>query len=169
MREQSTQRNPNYESLQVALLRAEARLSSLRARQEVLRQHVKDYYDVNQQLDALGFEMAPLSRDLDLNVKAYLGYLKKEEEARFARALDQHDIVNVKVAEPAHVPIEPVAPRRMMSLLMGFVFSTAMALGCAFAIDRVDHSLKTPDDVEQHLGLPLLASVPVQKQWAGGT
>ncbi len=165
VQEESTQRNPNYQSLQAALLSAEARLSSLQARQDILRQHVKDYYDVNQQLDALGFQMAPLRRDLDLNVNAYLGYLKKEEEARFARVLDQHDIVNIKIAEPAHIPIEPVAPRRMMNLLLGLVLGTTVAVGFAFVADRTDHSLKTPDDIEQHLGLPLLASVPVHKQW----
>lgn len=166
VQEESTERNPNYESLQAGLLNAEAQLSSLRAREGVLQQHVQAYYDITQQLDSLGFQMAPLRRDLDLNVKSYLGYLKKEEEARFSRALDQHDIGNIKVAEPAHLPIEPVAPRRSMNLLLGFLLGASIAVGCAFAVERVDHSLKTPDDIEQHLGLPLLASVPVHKQWA---
>lgn len=166
VQEQSTQRNPNYQSLQAAFLSAEASLSRLQARQDILRQHVKEYFGVNQKLDALGFQMAPLRRDLDLNVQVYTGYLKKEEEARFARALDQHDIVNIKVAEPAHIPIEPVVPRRILNLLLGVFLGMTTAVGCAFVADRSDHSLRTPDDIEQHLGLPLLASVPVQKRWA---
>ncbi len=165
VQEQSSRRNPNYESLEATRLRVESQLSSLRARQGVLQQHVEDYHDITQQLDALGFEMAPLRRDLDRNVNAYLGYLKKEEEARFAGVSDQHHIVNVKEAEPAHIPIEPVAPRRSRMLFMGLLFGSTMALGLAFAVDQLDHSLKTPDDVEEHLGLPLLASVPVHKSW----
>ncbi len=166
VQEQSSRRNPHYESLAAALLRAESQLSSAQARQGVLQQHVEDYHGITRQLDALDFQMAPLRRDLDRNVNAYLGYLKKEEEARFAGVLDQHHIVNVKVAEPAHIPTEPVAPSRSRTLLIGVILGVAVALGLAFAVDRLDHSLKTPADVEQHLGLPLLASIPVQKQWA---
>ncbi len=166
VQERSSRRNPNYESLQAALLRAESQLGSLRARQGVLQRHVEDYHELTRQLDVLDFEMAPLRRELDRNIKAYQGYLKKEEEARFAGVLDQHNIVNVKVAEPAHVPIEPVAPRRSRALLVGLLFGSAVALGLAFGVDRLDHSLKTPDDVEAHLGVPLLASVPVHKPWA---
>ncbi|ETW98434.1 MAG: hypothetical protein ETSY1_18790 [Candidatus Entotheonella factor] len=165
VQEQSSRRNPNVENLEAERLRAESQLSSLRARQQVLRQHVEDYHEITRQLDTLDFEMAPLRRELERNVNSYVGYLKKEEEARFAGVLDQHNIVNVKVAEPAHIPIEPVAPSRSKMLLLGMVLGSMMAVGLAFAVDRLDHSLKTPDDVEQHLGLPLLASVPVHKRW----
>ncbi|WP_089934769.1 GumC family protein [Candidatus Entotheonella palauensis] len=165
VQEQSSRRNPNVENLEAALLGAESQLSSLRARQQVLQQHVEDYHEITRQLDTLDFQMAPLQRELERNVNAYLGYLKKEEEARFAGVLDQHNIVNVKVAEPAHIPIEPVAPSRSKMLLLGLILGSMTAVGLAFAVDRLDHSLKTPDDVEQHLGLPLLASVPVHKPW----
>ncbi len=83
VQEQSTRRNPHYEHLEAARLNAESQLSSLRARQDVLRQHVEDYHAITRQLDTLDFQMAPLRRDLERNVNAYSGYLKKEEEARW--------------------------------------------------------------------------------------
>ena len=110
IREQSTQRNPMYDSVQQALLQAEVTLESLKARRQVLQQHVHDYYQLSQQFDRQSIEMEALKRETQLHADAYMAYMRKGEEARFARVMDQRGIANLNMAEPAHA--DSNRPRR---------------------------------------------------------
>ena len=40
-----------------------------------------------------------------------------------------------------------------------------MGIGIAYMVDYMDHTFKTRDEVEWHLELPLLTSIPVKKEW----
>ena len=68
--------------------------------------------------------------------------------------------VNVEVldrAEPSWGPISPNARRNvMMSVIAGLVIGLALA----FYIEYLDTSIKTVEDVENYLGLPVLGIVP---------
>ena len=48
-------------------------------------------------------------------------------------------------------------------MALGPVFSIIFALGFAFFIDNLDHSIKNIVDAEESLGLPVLASFPEEK------
>ena len=165
IQEQSTQRNPMYKLVQESLLRAETKLSGLVGRRRVLKQHVEDYHQLSQHLDQMSFELSPLSREAELKTQAYTIYLRKEEEARFAHAMDQRRIGNLSVAEPAYVPMTPVGPNRKLNMLLALLVGTIAGLGMAYVVDYNDHTFKTRDEIEQQLGVRLLASVPVRKQW----
>jgi capsular polysaccharide biosynthesis protein len=44
-----------------------------------------------------------------------------------------------------------------MSIVAGLV----LALGVALGVEYFDNTLRTPDDVERYLGLPVVAIIPV--------
>lgn len=165
IQEQSIQRNPVYESIQSALLQAEVTLASLQARRQVLQQHVHDYYQISQQFDRQSIEIEALNRDAQLHADAYMAYMRKREEARFARVMDQRGIANLSMAEPAHAFSNPVAPRRKLNILLSLVLGSVVGVGIACIVDYTDHTFKTRDEVERHLSLPLLTSIPVKKEW----
>ena len=51
--------------------------------------------------------------------------------------------------------------RKMLALLaFGAFMGLAVGLGMAFTLEFVDHSLKTSEDVEAKLGLPVLVALP---------
>jgi capsular polysaccharide biosynthesis protein len=52
--------------------------------------------------------------------------------------------------EPAPVPLK-----------FGFVLAGMLSLGIGFVTDFYDRSFRTPLEVEQHLGIPVLASTPL--------
>ena len=165
VKEQSTQANPLYETLQQGLLQAETRLSGLIARQSILQQHVTDYHQLSQHLDRMSFELAPLQREAELKAKTYLNYVKKEEEARFSSAMDQHRIVNIDIAEPTYLSFKPVYPKRRLNVLIALIVGSLTGLVMAFVAHYMDHTFKTRQEVEDQLGLPLLASIPTYQQW----
>ena len=66
----------------------------------------------------------------------------------------------VEIVEKAVVPPFPVFPRMKMNLFVAFVFGLGIGLGVVFFLDYVDVSVKTVEDVEQKLNLPLLSVIP---------
>jgi succinoglycan biosynthesis transport protein ExoP len=66
--------------------------------------------------------------------------------------------VSVKqVAEPANAPARP---RVGLNLMLGTLVGLVLGIGLAFFIEYLDTSVKTMEDVESLLGVPVLAIIP---------
>jgi succinoglycan biosynthesis transport protein ExoP len=68
----------------------------------------------------------------------------------------------ITVAEPAVLPSSPARPRPVLYLLALGLFGLALGVGLAFLRQRLDHRLRSLEDVETQLDLPVLARVPVR-------
>jgi len=68
--------------------------------------------------------------------------------------------VAVSVKQIAEPPSYPVRPRVGLNLMMGALVGLVVGLGLAFFIEYLDTSVKTMEDVENLLGLPVLAIIP---------
>ena len=67
---------------------------------------------------------------------------------------------NIRIVDPAVVPGGPIRPRTQRDIMMGILLGAFLSIGLAFFLEYLDNTLKTPDDVRQHLGAPLLGVVP---------
>ncbi len=65
--------------------------------------------------------------------------------------------------EEASLPKKPSSPRVLRNTLIGII--AGMVLAAAFFVIRsvMDDTVKTSEDVEKALGLPLLGSIPDSK------
>jgi uncharacterized protein involved in exopolysaccharide biosynthesis len=114
-----------------------------------------------QQMDRKNVEQDDLLRNVKTAEDDYTLYLHKREEARISDALDSKRIVNVSIAEAATVPA--LATLHFGWLLIGGFFTAAtLGVGTAYAVDRLDTSLHTPDEIGRYLDLQTLASIPVR-------
>ena len=86
-------------------------------------------------------------------------YLHKREEARISDALDQRGIVNVALAQKPEVPALP-AKSAFSLALMSLLIAGGCSLSIAFAFDYLDPSFRTPDELANYLGAPVLAALP---------
>jgi len=68
----------------------------------------------------------------------------------------------VEVIENALIPDEnkPVSPNYLFNILISIVVGLGLGVGMAYFIEYLDTSVKTVDDVEQHLGLPVIGIIP---------
>lgn len=68
----------------------------------------------------------------------------------------------VEVVEPAEPPPENrfVSPRYVLNIALSGVIGILAGIGLAFFIEYLDTSVKTVDDVERHLGLPVIGIIP---------
>lgn len=67
---------------------------------------------------------------------------------------------NVDILDPALVPDYPVNRDKKKKAAMGILFSLALGVGIALAIDFFDKSIKTVDDVKKFLKLEVLGAIP---------
>ena len=69
---------------------------------------------------------------------------------------------NIRIVDPAAVPEDPIRPKKLRDILLGFILGAFLSLGAAFFLEYLDNTLKTPDDIRNHLGVPLLGVIPEQ-------
>jgi len=67
---------------------------------------------------------------------------------------------NVDILDPALVPDYPVNRDKKKKAAMGILFSLALGVGIALALDFFDKSIKTVDDVKKFLKLEVLGTIP---------
>jgi len=67
---------------------------------------------------------------------------------------------NVQLIDPAKVPDEPVKPRPVLNMAIAGLLGLMVSLGVIFLIEYLDNTVKTPQDIENRIGLPVLGSIP---------
>ena len=85
-----------------------------------------------------------------------------DEEAAYR--IRQNDvkvpITPVYILNPATLPGVPSSPKVPLNMAIGVLLGIVVGVGLAFFIEYLDTSVKTMDDVETMLGVPVLAIVP---------
>lgn len=101
-----------------------------------------------------------LKREVDTNRQLYDGLLQRYKEIGVAGGVGAS---NITVVDGAAVPGSPASPILWLNLVITLAGGTLLALLVAFGLEAVDTSVKTPEDIEQELGLTLLGSIPLAK------
>ena len=67
---------------------------------------------------------------------------------------------NVQLLNPAQVPTSPVNQRTTLNMAVAFVLALMIAVALAFLFEHLDNTIKTAEDVQKHLGVPVLGVIP---------
>lgn len=67
---------------------------------------------------------------------------------------------SVEVIDKAIVPENPIKPNKVMNILIAAVLGIMIGLFIVFILEYMDNKIKTPQDIEKHINLPLLGVVP---------
>jgi len=110
---------------------------------------------IRQNQDSIQFNL--LKGDSDTTKALYQDFLNKSNQAQ-AQVVEQQN--NLRVIEAAQVPDFPVGPRRMFTILISLLLSTAAGIGLAFLLEYLDNTIKTVEDVSRYAQLPALSVVP---------
>ncbi len=156
--------NTVYQNLQQEILRNQAELKALRAKEETQRAQLTGYQEKLEKLNRIEKELNDLKQQVEVDRQNYRLYLTKFEESRISNAMDTEKIANVSLIEPARPPIKPVSPKIFLNIVLSIFLGGIGGLGLAFFSEYLDDSLEKNEDVENHLGLPVLASIPEMKK-----
>ncbi|HEX8089834.1 MAG TPA: polysaccharide biosynthesis tyrosine autokinase, partial [Blastocatellia bacterium] len=98
-----------------------------------------------------------LKQEVDTNKTLYQDFLQKTNQAEAQKVEQQNNLI---IIEAAQTPGSPVGPRRMFTILVGFMLSTAAGVGLAFFLEYLDNTIKTVEDVSRYAQLPALSVIP---------
>ena len=102
-----------------------------------------------------------LSRDVEVHRLLYDRLLSRIKEFNITETQQE---VEVWVIENADTPKTPITQGPRRTLMLGFLFSLIAGIGLAFFIDYMDNTVKTAEDAERRLGIPILGMVPLVKK-----
>jgi polysaccharide chain length determinant protein (PEP-CTERM system associated) len=106
-------------------------------------------------------ELVHLTRDYDLLKTNYQSLLDKKMQAQMAENLERKQQgEQFKILDPARIPEKPFKPDRNKILLVGAVLGLALGLGLTWFRESLDQSFHTVSDLEDYLGIPVLATIP---------
>jgi len=94
-----------------------------------------------------------LKREIDTNRSLYNVLIKKINESRIT---DQAETVRIWVVEAAKTPRLPSNRRIKKISLIGVLLGLFSGIGLAFFLEYLDQTVKSADELEERLGVPLL-------------
>jgi len=110
-------------------------------------------------------ELTLLSRDYDLLKTNYQSLLDKNLQSQMAENLERKQKgEQFKILDPAVLPEKPIKPDRNKILLIGGLLGIGLGLGLTWFRESLDKSFRTVSDVEDYLGITVLATLPNLKE-----
>ena len=138
-----------------------------------------DYEVSRQKYEALDAELSRIKTlDIESEGKNYLPFDRAERNVSIQRdiltalraRITQTGIevevprTTVEVIEEAEQPERPSSPLVVLNIFLSVVLGLLAGTGLAFFVEYLDVSIKTVDEVEKYLGLPVLAVIPQQSR-----
>ena len=68
---------------------------------------------------------------------------------------------NIRVFDYASIPKDPFKPNKLFNILMGLAVSLGAGIASVFAMEFLDSTVKTEEDVKKYLDIPYMGRVPV--------
>src|SRR4051812_15952419 len=159
VRDETTDKDPNYEWARMELEKTEVQQESLRERESRAATQIARLRESAGELQSDAIAEQQLIRNAKADEENLLLYKRKLEEARIGDALDDRRILNVAVVEP---PAAPALPVHSMFFWVAISLGLAMpvAIGAGFTAEYFDPTIRTPREADLLLECPMLAWLP---------
>ncbi len=135
----------------------QAEFKVAKAREDTLFHNVTQMRRDGQDLNEKEIQYLALQRESETNQQLYDSIVKRLKETGVTGGLETN---NVRVVETATAPTAPVRPRKTWNLGLSIVVGLGLGIAVAVALEYFDTTVRTPDDVERYLGLPVIGIVP---------
>jgi Mrp family chromosome partitioning ATPase len=152
--------NVTYQQLQLALLNEQTALADHQAKLEAQQQQLAEAKARLKTLNETEVTIRNLMREISVHETNYLRYSDNIEQARIEQAMEQQQIANINVVQGATLPVRRLRPRKLFNLIVGLFMATFGALTIALLSQYFDHTIQTPEQVEECLQLRTLACIP---------
>jgi capsular exopolysaccharide synthesis family protein len=98
-----------------------------------------------------------LKREADTNKELYNGLLQRLKETGVSAGITMS---NIQILDRAEVPEGPDKPKKRLNIFLAVMVGLFGGTGLAFFMEYLDNTVKTHEDIEQHIRLPFLGLIP---------
>lgn len=103
------------------------------------------------------FRLRELEQQVEADQRLYEMFFNRAKETSETLGFQS---AHARVVERATPPISPIKPNKRNIVLIAFLISALVGVGLAILRDMLDNTLKSPDEVIERLGAPLLGVLP---------
>jgi len=86
--------------------------------------------------------------------------LKRQTETSSSAGMNDLAMSNVRIVDPAEVPVKPSSPRIGLNILLSLFTGLGLGIGLALFFEYMDKSVKTPEEMQQAARVPSIGLVP---------
>ena len=125
--------------------------------QDFLAKYAKDLSE----MPAAEFRLSRLQEDVDSAERLYETWLEQATSTQIAKAVQSASIGNQLVLiEPAKIPLSPFEPDKTKIMLLSVIMGIALGVAAAVVAEYLDLTLKSVEEIEAVLEVPILGAVP---------
>lgn len=151
----------NIQQLRAQLHSTETLISQKTAEEADLKHRIGIYEQRVQASPEVEQQYKALTLGQEAALKSYNDLQQHRDEAQMATDLEKRqEGETFAILDPANLPDQPSFPNRLMFIGGGFAGGLALGLGLAFLGEMRDTSIRTEQDVEFALRLPVIVMVP---------
>ncbi|MBV4417236.1 YveK family protein [Clostridium tyrobutyricum] len=67
---------------------------------------------------------------------------------------------DIQIMDRAQIPNKPVKPKKTLNVAIAFFLGLIVSVGISFLIEYQDNTIKTEDDIDRYLELPVIGVIP---------
>ena len=154
-------RNSVIVALKYQIKNTKLELKALNAEKERLQQQIDIYNKRIEDTPKVEEQLVELTRGYNTVRKIYDSLLSRKIAAEQAQALEQlQEGEQFRVIDPARIPQQPIKPKIKRVLAITFLAALAFAFGLAFVKDVMSGVFYDIDEIENELGLYVIACIP---------
>jgi succinoglycan biosynthesis transport protein ExoP len=147
------------QQIQKALENAARERQVLVAREKALQDAASSYEGEAITTNRKELDYAILEREMQTNRELYNTLLSKMKEADINEGIAR---TNLRLVEPAALPVSPIKPKKLLTLMLSMVVGLFAGVFLAFFLEYLDRTFHNKEEVEKALDLPVLSEIPLQ-------
>jgi uncharacterized protein involved in exopolysaccharide biosynthesis len=159
--------NENHRALSLDLDKAQSQLAGYEAQLDELDKQQAEVVKDLRELNTFEVELDQLQRNVTLAQKNFFDYSDALEQARMDQELDAQRITNISVAQEPTLAEKPVSPNKLIVAALSLMLATAGTMGLVLVSEKLDSRIRTEEQVEHTLQIPVLAAVPEGRLYGG--
>ncbi len=149
--------NPIHQGLVQSQIQSEAEIAARGAQQQAIQGILSKGQQELSTLPAKEQGLAKVMRDAAVNQEIYIMLAKRHEEARISEVMQPTD---VQVIDVAIAPVKPISPKKTLNVVIAAILGLFIGLAIAFVLEYMNKTVRTAEDVQHYLDLPVLGSIP---------
>ena len=146
-----------WQELRKSVVAKETEMELFKRRLESYEKAINSYKAGNPDILSQSLELLRLKRSKEIYENIYNILLEKVEEERIRSTSSG---AGIKIVDLPAKPRDPIPKNETQFYILGILLGLFLGTGLAFLIEFNDTTIKSNDDIERYLELPILGTIP---------
>ncbi|NOV26776.1 polysaccharide biosynthesis tyrosine autokinase [Cupriavidus necator] len=151
LKQKRTELSTRFAASHPGLQAVDQQIAALNTKVAAMASRMKAFPDMEQ-------DTLRLMRDVQVNNDLYVGLLNNMQQLKLVKA---GKVGNVRLLDNAPVPEDPVKPRKGLVIALAAILGILIGVVVAFVRNALFGGITDSQDIEQHTGLSVYATVPL--------